>query len=88
MLRVNTERRFYPDLKIGVWRRRTYRRESPIFFDGRASRYFRRKWEGGIFSTFLKVFVKRLWSKKPISIAAREIMTMSSMTRVGAQTAG
>ena len=24
MLRVNTERRFYPDLKIGVWRRRTY----------------------------------------------------------------
>jgi len=21
MLRVNTERRFYPDLKIGVWRR-------------------------------------------------------------------
>jgi hypothetical protein len=24
MLRVDTERRFYPDLKIGVWRRRTY----------------------------------------------------------------
>ena len=24
MLRVNTERRFFPDLKIGVWRRRTY----------------------------------------------------------------
>ena len=28
MLRVNTERRFYPDLKIGVWRRRTYQPES------------------------------------------------------------
>jgi hypothetical protein len=26
MLRVNTERRFYPDLKIGVWRRRTYQK--------------------------------------------------------------
>ena len=24
MLRVDTERRFYPDFKIGVWRRRTY----------------------------------------------------------------
>jgi len=30
MLRVNTERRFYPDLKIGVWRRRTYQEYSPL----------------------------------------------------------
>jgi len=41
MLRVNTERRFYPDLKIGVWRRRTYQQggnSSPAQFQGRYGR--------------------------------------------------
>jgi hypothetical protein len=39
MLRVDTEQRFLPDLKIGVWRRRTYQElltperemRSPVF---------------------------------------------------------